>query len=180
MKKYLLLLFIVANCYDLHAQLLTTTPNFPKDNGSISIVVDCTKGNKGLMNYANTSDVYVHLGVITSRSTGPTNWLYSPFTWATTNATAKATSLGGNKYQYDIANIRTFFGVPAGETILRIAILFRNGDGSLAQRNAATRSRSNSRSVVLRVSEAARSSSARASSTRPSLARKSPRTVGNR
>ena len=132
------------------------------------------------MNYANTSDVYVHIGVITSQSANAADWKYAPFAWGTTNAAARATYIGANKYQYNISNIRSFFGVPAGETILRIAILFRNGDGSLAQRNAATRSRSNSRSVVLRVSEAARSSSARASSVRPSLARKSPRTVGNR
>src|SRR6476661_8621682 len=99
MKKYLLLLFIVANCYDLHAQLLTTTPNFPKDNGSISIVVDCTKGNKGLMNYANTSDVYVHLGVITSQSANAADWKYPPFAWGTTNAAARATYIGANKYQ---------------------------------------------------------------------------------
>ena len=30
---------------------------------------------------------------------------------------------------------RSFFGVPAGETILRIAILFRNGTGGTVQRN---------------------------------------------
>ncbi len=136
MRKYLLSLLILATSHVLHAQLLTTTPNFPKDNGSISIVVDCSKGNKGLFNYANTSDVYVHIGVITNQSTNSADWKYSKFTWGSTTAAAKATSLGGNKYQYDIANIRTFFGVPAGETILRIAILFRNGDGSLAQRNA--------------------------------------------
>ena len=46
--------------------------------------------------------------------------------------------------------------------------------------HVAARSRSKVRSRALRVSDAARSNSARASAKRPSLARKSPRTVGSR
>ena len=118
------------------AQLLATSPNFPRDNSALSIIVDCTKGNQGLFNYANTSDVYVHIGVITNLSVNTTDWKYSKFTWGSTDAAARAIYLGTNKYQFNISNIRSFFGVPAGETILRIALLFRNGTGSQAQRNA--------------------------------------------
>jgi hypothetical protein len=131
-------LLFTAGCFisiQLHAQLLSWTPNFAKDNDNITISVDATKGNLGLINYTPVSDVYVHVGVITNLSTGPTNWRYVPFTWGTTNPAAQATSLGNNKWQYTINNIRSFFGVPGGETILKIAILFRNGSGSFAQRN---------------------------------------------
>lgn len=119
----------------LSAQLLTTIPNFPKDNTPISIIVDCSKGNQGLFNYGNTSDVYVHIGVITNLSTSPGDWKYVKFTWATADPAARATLIAPNKYQFDIANLRSFLGVPANETILRIAILFRNGSGSQVQRN---------------------------------------------
>jgi 1,4-alpha-glucan branching enzyme len=137
MRKFLFFFFSITffKCTSF-GQLLSTSPNFPKDNSALSITVDCTKGNQGLLNYSNTSDVYVHIGVITNLSTGPTDWEYSKFTWGTTDAAARATYLGANKYQYNISNIRSFFGVPAGESILRIAILFRNGTGSQAQRNA--------------------------------------------
>ena len=118
------------------AQLLTVTPSFPQDNSTVNIVVDCSKGNQGLFNYATTSDVYVHVGVITNLSNGAGGWRYVKFTWATTDPAAKAISLGNNKYQYTINNIRSFFGVPAGETIQKIAILFRNGAGTVVQRNA--------------------------------------------
>jgi len=128
-------LAIVFLCLHTQAQLLTETPSFPRDTSSVTIVVDCTKGNQGLMNYATTSDVYVHIGVITNLSANSSDWRYSPFTWATTPAAAHATSLGNNKYSFTINNIRSFLAVPAGETILRIAILFRNGTGTLAQRN---------------------------------------------
>jgi len=122
------------------AQLLTWTPDFAKDNDNIVITMDATKGNQGLLNYTPTSDVYVHIGLITSLSTGPGDWKYAKFTWGTTNAAAQATYLGNNKWSYTINNPRTFFnsptGVPAGETILKIAILFRNGSGSTVLRNA--------------------------------------------
>src|SRR6185437_51564 len=117
------------------AQLLTSVPVFPQDTGTVSIIVDCSKGNQGLYNYASTSDVYVHVGVITSASTGPSDWRYVPFTWGTANPAAQATYIGNNRYQYTINGIRSLFNVPAGETILAVAILFRNGSGSQAQRN---------------------------------------------
>ena len=131
-------LLFIAGCFiaiNLQAQLLSWTPNFAKDNDNIVITMDATKGNQGLNGYTPVSDIYVHIGVITNLSTSPTNWRYAPFTWGTTTPAAQATSLGSNKWQYTINNIRSFFAVPAGETILRIAILFRNGSGSQAQRN---------------------------------------------
>lgn len=136
MKKiYALIAAIIGIVFTAPAQLLTWTPDFAKDNDNIVITMDANKGNQGLLGYTPVSDVYVHVGVITNLSTGPTNWRYAPFTWGTTTPAAQATSLGGNKWSYTINNIRSFFGVPAGETILRIAILFRNGSGSIAQRN---------------------------------------------
>src|SRR4051812_1668865 len=134
-KKIVFALLLMAGAGKISAQLLTTTPNFPTEGGPVTIIVDCSKGNQGLFNYANTSDVYVHIGVITNLSTSPTDWKHSKFTWGTTDAAARATQIGTNKYQYVISNVRTFFGLAANETVLKIVILFRNGTGSLAQRN---------------------------------------------
>ena len=121
--------------YTASAQLLTENPLFPVDASTVTITVDCSLGNQGLMGYAATGDVYVHVGLITSASTSSADWRYVPFTWGTTNAAAHASPVAPNKYQYTINNIRSFFGVPAGEKILKIAILFRNGSGSLKQAN---------------------------------------------
>jgi hypothetical protein len=135
MKRIVAALIVLLFVSSVQAQLLTTVPIFPQDAGTVVFTVDCTKGNQGLLNYSNPSDVYVHVGVITNLSASSSDWRYAPFTWGTTNPAAQATSLGNNKYQYSIAGIRAFFGVPAGETIYAVAILFRNGSGSLAQRN---------------------------------------------
>src|SRR4030095_16884027 len=99
---------------------------------NVVITVDATKGNQGLLNYTPTTDVYVHIGVITNKSTTPTDWQHSLFTWATTTAAAQCVYLGNNKWQYTISGgLRTFFGVTdPTEHIQKIAILFRNGNGS--------------------------------------------------
>ncbi|HXB29793.1 MAG TPA: hypothetical protein VNW49_08240, partial [Puia sp.] len=136
MKKLYIISGFLFFVFSLHAQEITATPAFPLDTNSVSIVVDCSFGNQGLLNYANTNDVYVHVGVITNLSTSNSDWRYVPFTWGTTNPAAQATSLGNNKYVYTINNIRSFFTVPASEQILKVAILFRNGSGSFVQRNS--------------------------------------------
>src|ERR1700722_5221316 len=122
----------------VQAQLLTTIPVFPTDTSTVTIIVDCSKGNQGLLNYSSTSDVYVHTGVITNLSTSQTDWRYVKFNqnFNQPNPALSATSLGNNKYSFTIPDIRSYYGVPAAETILRVAILFRNGAGSLVQRNS--------------------------------------------
>ena len=141
MKKILFLLSVLFTISFSRAQLLSWTPSFPVENDAatnVVITVDATKGNQGLMNYSSTNDVYVHIGVITTKSSNSTDWRYSLFTWATTPAAAHCTYLGNNKWQYTITgSLRTFFGISdATEHIQKIAILFRSGDGSKAQRNA--------------------------------------------
>lgn len=140
--KRLLLLFVVATTVCVaHAQLLTWTPPFPTENNAaqnLVITVDATKGNQGLLNYTPLTDVYVHIGVITNKSTSASNWKYVPFTWGTTTAAANAPSAGSNKWQFTInGSLRSFFGITdPTETILKIAILFRNGSGTKKQANA--------------------------------------------
>ncbi len=119
-----------------NAQLLTWSPAFPKETDNITITVDATKGNQGLMGY--NGNVYVHVGAITNLSTGPGNWLHVPFTWGSTAVAAQATPDGPNKWKFTINNPRTFFSLAAGETLKHIAILFRQGNCTdcPAQRNA--------------------------------------------
>lgn len=137
MKKLVLTAtFIVCGVCMAAAQLLTVTPSFPRDTTSISIITDCTKGNQGLLNYADVNDVYVHVGVITNLSTSPTDWKYVKFTnFNAPNPAAKAENISANKYRYIITRIRDFFGVPAGETIKKVTFLLRNGAGTVVQRN---------------------------------------------
>jgi glycosidase len=121
----------------LKAQLLSTAPQFIREGSSgVEITVDASKGNQGLFNYA--SNVYVHIGLITTASSGAADWKYSKFQWGTTNTAAACTSLGNNKWKFTITgDLRTFFAVNnSNEKILKIAILFRDGAGNIVQRNS--------------------------------------------
>ncbi len=138
MKKILLFFGVIFLSLPSFSQLLSWTPNFAQESTTpFTITMDATKGNQGLLNYATTTDVYVHIGVITNLSTGSSDWKYTKFTWGSTTAAANCTYLGSNKWSYTITGgIRAFFGiVNASESIQKISILFRNGSGSVVQRN---------------------------------------------
>src|ERR1041385_1964479 len=127
MKRTLLLFIAIAISVFVNAQLLSWTPPFPKENDPSQILVittDATKGNQGLLNYSSSTDVYVHIGVITNKSASTTDWRYSLFTWGTTNASANAPSAGTNKWKFTITgSLRSFFNITdPTETILKIAI----------------------------------------------------------
>ena len=138
MRRVILSLLLVLFITPSFSQLLSWTPNFAQESTTpFTITLDASKGNQGLFFYTPVTDVYVHIGVITSLSTSSSDWKYSKFTWATTPVAAQATSLGSSKWSFTITGgLRTFFGiVTPGETIQKIAILFRNGAGTKVQRN---------------------------------------------
>jgi 1,4-alpha-glucan branching enzyme len=132
MRRVLFFLGTLFTFNGLHAQLLTWAPQFPNDNSSITITVDATKGNQALSGFSGI--VYMHLGVITNLSTSKTDWRYVSTTWGSITAPV-ATAAGTNKWTYTITNPRAYFNVPAGETILRIALLFRDASGNTVQKN---------------------------------------------
>lgn len=141
MKKYVLLLSLVCSTITGFSQLLSWSPAFPVESTtSLTITMDPTKGNAGLNGYTPTSDVYIHTGVITNLSTTPTNWRYVKFNqnFNTPNGLLQASyNAGTNRWSFTInSNLRTYYGITnPGETIQKIAILFRNGAGTRVQRN---------------------------------------------
>lgn len=119
-------------------QLLHTRPYLLQDStSSIRIYCQAAYGNQGLLNYYPSSDVYVHIGAITTKSTSSSDWRYVPFQWGTTNPAAQCTYEGNNIWSYTIPqNLRSFFGITdTSEHLLKLAILFRNGAGTQVQRN---------------------------------------------
>jgi 1,4-alpha-glucan branching enzyme len=114
--------------------LVTTSTQFPTADDTFVLTFDATKGNAAFM--GKGGDIYIYTGVITDKSTGPTDWKYvkSP-SFSAPDAAAKMTAAGTNKYQISI-NTRSFYGVPASEKILKIVMLFRSGDGGTKAANA--------------------------------------------
>nr|MDQ6904150.1 alpha-amylase family glycosyl hydrolase [Bacteroidota bacterium] len=139
MKRALLVSFAILFASETFSQLLSWSPAFVQEASTpVVITMDATKGNQGLLNYTPTSDVYVHIGVITNLSTSSSNWLHVSSVWGTINPTYHATYIGNNKWTYTITGgLRSFFGLtnPA-EVIKKIAIIFRSGNGNNKQVNS--------------------------------------------
>jgi hypothetical protein len=135
MKKFRYLLIFLLFALNAKSQLLSWTPTFITDTSTnVSIICDASQGNQGLFNYTPVTDVYVHIGLITSKSASSSDWKHVPAfsTWGTTNTQIQCVSLGNNKWKYTFSgSLNVFFGVTdPTEKILKIAIIFRNGAGT--------------------------------------------------
>ncbi len=119
--------------------VVTSEPAFPLEDGPVTIFFNAEMGNGGLVNYEG--DVYIHSGVITNESENSTDWKYVLSDWGENTAETLMDSLDENLYQLDINSIRDYYGVPEGEQILKVAMVFRSdepieGDSYLEGKNA--------------------------------------------
>jgi 1,4-alpha-glucan branching enzyme len=131
-NRLLLCLCLSLSLFPLFAQV-STNPTFPTTSGNVSISFDATKGNRGLEGCR--CDVYMHTGLITSKSTSPTDWKYVQGDWGKVVPRLKMTQTGIDRFVYTF-NIKEFYGVPDDEKVLKLAFVFRNADGSKAGRAA--------------------------------------------
>jgi 1,4-alpha-glucan branching enzyme len=118
-----------------HAQVVSSDPAFPTADGPVTLTFRASEGDMGLSGH--TGDVYIHAGVITNLSTvkdgcGPNaaNWRYVRTAWGVNTAQTRMTRTAPNTYTLTIDNIRSWFGVPASEDILRLAMVFRDASGN--------------------------------------------------
>jgi len=109
---------------------VTCAPAFPTELDNVTITYNSAEGNAAL---ALTSPVYAHMGVITDKSTSPSDWKYVKTTWAVNDANATMTNAGMGLWTKTL-NIKTFYNVPAGEKILKLSFVFRNATGSVVGR----------------------------------------------
>lgn len=126
-------------CFSLYktanSQVVVTVPVYPTDLDSCTLIFDASKGNAGLLNAS--PPIYAHTGVITNLSTSTSDWKYVLAGWSVNIPKARMTPLGNNLYSIKmLPSIRAFYGVPAGESILKMAFVFRNSDGSKTGREA--------------------------------------------
>ena len=106
MYRNLLLLLLSTLCtFAIQAQVVYSDPTLPTSEEEVTIFFDATQGNGGLANC--NCDVYLHTGVITNLSTGPSNWLYVPTTWGIANPAWKMTLVSGQSNLYSFTSKST-------------------------------------------------------------------------
>ena len=131
-KKYLsvwIFVTIVLFPSVINGQVVSSDPSLPTEMDEVTIFFNASLGNQGLKDY--TGDVYAHTGVITNLSSSGSDWKYVIAGWTENTPKAKMTRVSKNLYSLNIStNIRSFYGVPAGEEIQKMAFVFRNEDGT--------------------------------------------------
>ncbi|WP_299991544.1 alpha-amylase family glycosyl hydrolase [uncultured Pontibacter sp.] len=127
-----LFVFLSGIAWRVQAQAVQTIPEFPNGDQEITLIFDVKQSKDGratgLLN--KTDDVYLWSGAGTVGSTdafqyqpaGQTNF-NQPFNLG------KMTSLGNDRWQIKLTP-RTYFGVPAGQTIDKLGLLLKNGNGT--------------------------------------------------
>ena len=113
---------------------VSASPTFFRETDPVTITYDATQGNGALAGF--TGNVYIWTGVVTTASATNTTWRYvhSP-SFNQPDPSALMTRSATNPNLYSITfTPRSFYPVPAAETILRLAMIFKNADGSLAGR----------------------------------------------
>ncbi|MBK8503264.1 MAG: hypothetical protein IPL46_14220 [Saprospiraceae bacterium] len=115
------------------AQVLSIEPPFPTQLDSITVFFDATQGNGTLTGF--TEAVYAHTGVITSQSVNGNDWKHVIGNWGTADARTLMTRVSENIYSLSF-RIENFYGILPGETVLKLAFVFRNVDGSIVGRDS--------------------------------------------
>lgn len=125
MKRLFFFMFIGLVTTWASAQVVTTQPAIPTEDSEIVVTFDATAGTAGLENYSG--DVYAHTGVITSESTGDSDWKYVIADWGVNVEETKMTRVSDNIYELTISpDVRSFYEVPEGEEVLKMAFVFRS------------------------------------------------------
>ncbi|POY37400.1 1,4-alpha-glucan-branching protein [Solitalea longa] len=114
--------------------VIAYSPAFPTDDKEVTLIFNANEGNAGMKGLS--TDVYIWAGVITDKSTGPSDWRWGKSSdWTKPDANAKLTKIAADKYQLKFVPRIFFSNVPANEKILKVAMVFKNADGSKTGRN---------------------------------------------
>lgn len=130
MKSYISLLFMALACvFGMHAADVVTSDPSPLQESSRDVVIyfHAGLGNKGLAGTPASGEVYAHTGVITDKSTGNSDWKHAP-TWGQNLPKYKLEYVEPDLWKLRIGDIRTYYGLEAGEKALRLAFVFRSAD----------------------------------------------------
>lgn len=130
------LLFLFALCsVAAESQVVWTEPALPTPDDQVTLYYDASQGNGEL---SGVIPVYIHTGVITSNSSGPSDWQNVPTAWGTADPNAVMDYAGGTLHSFDFngLTIAEYYGIDAGEVVESLAMVFRNAPGTLVGRNA--------------------------------------------
>ncbi len=132
MKKiFLFFAMAIVAVIGMNAQVVTSDPAVitqSSKNIVLTYHADDANSNKGLVGLPDSEEVYAHIGLITDKSSGPSDWKYGPSKWGDNSAKYKLTKVAANTYTLTISSFKEYFGLPDGEIVEKIALVFRTAD----------------------------------------------------
>ena len=125
MKQILTLFFIL--CYFcINAQVVTTDPEFPVQDQSVTITFDASLCDCNLIGY--TGDLYTHTGITIE---GLGRWEEVIGNWGDNAVQPQLTRIGTDLYELEISpSINDFYTVTGYPVITEMCFVFRSADGS--------------------------------------------------
>jgi oligosaccharide 4-alpha-D-glucosyltransferase len=110
------------------AQVIWLKPENPSVTDSVSLYFNAAEGNKALLD--QPGNVYLHTGVITSKSIDGHDWKYVVGNWGKEDKSVLMKREGINLYSYRFV-INSFYKLKPEDVANQLVYVFRNADGSL-------------------------------------------------
>ena len=128
-------LVFIFGSWNVQSQIVWTEPAFPTADDLVTLYYNSALGNGELQ---NVIPIYIHTGVITSASSGPSDWQNVQTNWGSTDANCLMSPEGNGVHSFDFngLSLTDYYGIGGEITIESLAMVFRNANGSLVGRNA--------------------------------------------
>lgn len=109
--------------------IVVLNPALPTADEPVTITYDATKGVSGLQ---GAGKVYMHSGVVLSGPDG-TVWSNRSGNWGQDDGIGQMSPVAGapDKWQITLPNIRQYYHIDNGVPVFRLAMVFRNADGTI-------------------------------------------------
>jgi alpha-glucosidase (family GH31 glycosyl hydrolase) len=111
------------------AQIIWLKPENPAVTDSVTLYFNAAEGNKALIDFPG--NVYLHTGVITSKSLDGHDWKYVVGNWGKADKNVLMKREGKNLYSFRFV-IKSFYKLGPDDIANQLVYVFRNADGSLA------------------------------------------------
>lgn len=129
MNKFFILLGLFFTCALTSAQIVKIEPATASGDDEIKVIYDATKGTAGLV---GASKVYMHSGIITDAPNG-TSWSNVVGNWGADDGVGEMSKVDGESNLWELTlspSAQEYYGADDNVNIFRLAMVFRNGDGS--------------------------------------------------
>lgn len=127
-KHYLLLLsMLLLAVASVQAAMFSTSPN-PLQQSSKDVKIYFDPAQCDVAALKTASEIYAHIGV--TLPSAPSSWVYIVGSWADKQAKKKFVKQSDGRWMLNIGEIDTYFNLPAGTKVAKIAIIALNAAGS--------------------------------------------------